>query len=68
MIPETENPQEEKSVSGYAGKPARHTYADLSRYITHRAQRWFSRGTAQIFGLFCFHLGFSKLNNSVFFP
>ena len=40
MIPETENPQEAKSV--YPGK---HAQADLGRYFT---QRWFSRGTAHL--------------------
>ena len=44
MIPENENPQEAKNV--YPGKPARHAYADLDRYITHRSQCWFSRETA----------------------
>ena len=32
MIPETENPQEAKSV--YPGKPARHAEADPGRYFT----------------------------------
>ena len=36
MIPETENPQEAKSV--YLGKPARHAKDDLGRYITQRPQ------------------------------
>ena len=31
MIPETENPQEAKSI--YPSKPARHAYAEPERYI-----------------------------------
>ena len=33
MIPETENPQEAKSV--YPGKPARNDNADQGRFFTH---------------------------------
>ena len=41
MIPETENPQEAKSVC-----PAK---ADLGRYITQIQQCWFSHGTAHLY-------------------
>ena len=44
MIPETENPQEAKSV--YPGKAVWHAQADPGRYITRRLQCWFSHGTA----------------------
>ena len=32
MVPDTENPQEAKSV--YPGKPARHAQADMGQYFT----------------------------------
>ena len=46
MIPETENPQEAKSV--YPGKPSQHAQADPGRYFTQRPQCWIYRGTAYI--------------------
>ena len=46
MFPETENPQEAKSI--YSGKPVRHAKTDLGRYFTQSPQCWFSRGTAHI--------------------
>ena len=48
MIPETENPQEAKSV--YPDKPARHAYADPGRFFTQSPLCLFSRGTAQMYG------------------
>ena len=46
MIPETENPQEAKSV--YPGKLARHTYADPGRYFTQSPECSFSRETGHV--------------------
>ena len=46
MIPDTENPDEVKSI--YPGKPARHSKADPGQYFTQISQCLFSRGTGHI--------------------
>ena len=46
MIPETENPQETKSV--YPGKPAQHVKAYPGRNFTQGPLFCFSRGTAHL--------------------
>ena len=47
MIPETENPQEAKSV--HLCKPAQHAYADPGRYFTQSPQYWFYHGTTHLY-------------------
>ena len=46
MIPETENPQESKSVC--PGGPARHAQTDPGRYFTQSPHCWFSRYSSHI--------------------
>ena len=59
MIPETENPQEAKSV--YPGKPVRHAYADPGRYFTQSPQCWFSPRTTMFSTLFNNYVIFKEI-------